>query len=79
MKKDLFNKRILNKDNMYKTLEDPQALKDYLQIQHDVARFKAKHTKAMQRSYKITFFIINEMLEHLANALDFQKLRSKKR
>ena len=79
MKKDLFNKYFLKKDTMYKTLENPQALKDYMQIRYEINRMKEKHNASMQKSYSVTWFFIQEIFGSLANANPFQKLRSNKR
>ena len=79
MKDKLFDKPIFNKDNMYKTLESPRALKEYQQIQFEVSRIKSKHTKAMQRGYTLTWFIIYEILGYLAHSMFYQKLRSRTR
>jgi len=73
MKDELFDKPILNRNNMYKTLENAEALKQYHQIQFEVAKIKERHSKVMSKGHSITWFIVYEIFRLLFN----QKLRSK--
>ena len=73
MKDKLFDKPILNRNNMYKTLESAEAHKQYQQIQFEVARIKERHSRAMSKGHSITWFIVYEIFRLLFN----QKLRSR--
>jgi len=73
MKDKLFDEPILNRDNMYKTLETAEALKQYHQIQFEVARIKERHSRAMSKGHSILWFVVYEIIRLLFN----QKLRSR--
>ena len=73
MNNELIDKPILKRNKMYKTLESPEALKQFHQIQFEVAKIKERHSKAMSKGHSITWFIVYEIFRLLFN----QKLRSK--
>ena len=75
MNNEIFNNRNLNKKDMYKTLESPGALKEFQQIQFEMARIKEKHARAVQKGYSITCFVIREVVMYLVNVVTNQKLR----
>ena len=73
MKDELIDKPILNDNKMYKTLESPEALKQFHQIQYEVARINERHSKSMSKEHSVSWFIAYEIFRLLFN----QKLRSK--
>jgi len=73
MKDKLLDKPTLNRNYMYKTLETAAALKQYHQIQFEVARIKERHARSMSKGHSILWFVVYEIIRLLFN----QKLRSR--